>query len=366
MQSNVSNYTELNDAGNQIHLLRLLPAKDMAPPISVELYVSDMEGEDPQYEALSYCWGTDMSTNTLNVGTAGAERTFKLSLTSNLDSALRHLRRSDRPRTLWIDSVCINQGSIEERNQQVQLMDRVHLGAERVVIWLGVAENDSDHLFELLEQNIFEQIQGTELPRYRQATFELCSRPWFQRVWVVQEMALAQRDPEVVCGSKRTLWSTLMLFLEMVNQMVSAVVAEVPSIDAVDGSTLPSSTNGRMGQGDRELLRVVDHALFLRDVRVSTAEKIEESWGAAGPGDYRANMESLPINMHRLRFSQATTRDKIYGFMGISAYPQPAVDYARETGELFLEAMMMMLRFNFQHSFQAFPLRLPADGRPPN
>ncbi|KAK7740890.1 hypothetical protein SLS62_010948 [Diatrype stigma] len=51
------------------------------------------------------------------------------------------------------------------------------------------------------------------------STMNLCSgfflelasrRPWFSRVWIIQELAMAQKDPLVVCGEKSTSWSTFM------------------------------------------------------------------------------------------------------------------------------------------------------------
>jgi hypothetical protein len=47
-------------------------------------------------------------------------------ITENCDAALRHLRHSRTSRTLWVDSVCIDQSAILERNQQVTLMGDVY------------------------------------------------------------------------------------------------------------------------------------------------------------------------------------------------------------------------------------------------
>ena len=53
---------------------------------------------------------------------------------NNLEAALRRLRLADRPRTLWIDAVCINQGNDDERAQQVGHMRDIYSYAKRVLI----------------------------------------------------------------------------------------------------------------------------------------------------------------------------------------------------------------------------------------
>ncbi|KAK6581169.1 hypothetical protein PZA11_006657 [Diplocarpon coronariae] len=56
----------------------------------------------------------------------------------NLREALRYLRHADRPRTFWIDALCINQPDInqldtEERNHQIGQMSMVYSRASKVV-----------------------------------------------------------------------------------------------------------------------------------------------------------------------------------------------------------------------------------------
>jgi hypothetical protein len=60
-----------------------------------------------------------------------------LLVTPNCASALKQLRPETKSRTLWIDSICIDQFNIEERNAQVKLMGEIYRGANMVLIWLG-------------------------------------------------------------------------------------------------------------------------------------------------------------------------------------------------------------------------------------
>jgi len=83
----------------------------------------------PHYEALSYTWGTTENPEIAYVmepGLQGNESCVALEIYQNLASAIRHLRYIDQVRVLWIDSICINQEDIPERNEQVKRMANIY------------------------------------------------------------------------------------------------------------------------------------------------------------------------------------------------------------------------------------------------
>ncbi|KAF6807599.1 heterokaryon incompatibility protein [Colletotrichum musicola] len=114
----------------------------------------------PDFEAVSYPWGTEEFTDTLNVvfsteSTSGEkELAGCISTTPNVTSLLRSLRYANEPRVLWIDAICINQANVSERNLQVRQMRHIYSHAQRVIIWLGLAtENgESDCAFRFLQR----------------------------------------------------------------------------------------------------------------------------------------------------------------------------------------------------------------------
>jgi hypothetical protein len=57
-----------------------------------------------------------------------------------------------RTRTLWVDAICINQKSLEERNKQVVLMGDIYKCAQRVLIWLGEASEASEQVLHQLRR----------------------------------------------------------------------------------------------------------------------------------------------------------------------------------------------------------------------
>lgn len=86
---------------------------------------------NPQYEAISYCWGTDGRSSEIICDRK------PLALTKSIEGALRRMRHATSQRRLWADQVCINQDDIAERSQQVSLMNAIYKGAQRVLVWLG-------------------------------------------------------------------------------------------------------------------------------------------------------------------------------------------------------------------------------------
>ena len=66
-----------------------------------------------------------------------------LQVTTNLDSALRHLHEDKGEQIYWVDAVCMNQMDVEERSDQVQLIKRIYERAHAVVAYLSPEANDS-------------------------------------------------------------------------------------------------------------------------------------------------------------------------------------------------------------------------------
>ncbi|KAK0727530.1 heterokaryon incompatibility protein-domain-containing protein [Lasiosphaeria miniovina] len=56
----------------------------------------------------------------------------RVRITANLRAALSRFRKPDQPRTLWADSICINQEDVGERFRQVSLMAQIYTKAETV------------------------------------------------------------------------------------------------------------------------------------------------------------------------------------------------------------------------------------------
>lgn len=187
----------------------------------------------PQYEALSYTWGTGDDPETIQVVSLGPDQVEKyatLKIYQNLASAFRHLRFVDQVRTLWVDAICINQGDIPERNTQVKRMANIYKAADRVVAWLGKEEHSSadalatlKHIGDQLEVLKTGQVvrapeadepdlwmNACDIHLYAptwQALTSILERSWFYRLWCWQEINLSSRHTIMKCGFDELLWT---------------------------------------------------------------------------------------------------------------------------------------------------------------
>lgn len=124
---------------SSVRLVTLQPAASGEP---LNCHIAEAQSlENVSYEALSYAWGNDESGESVHICEASDEeqvfRTFPI--TRNLCEALQRLR-SDAPRTLWIDALCINQKDSTEKGFQVARMGHVYRNASCVIVWLGEDE----------------------------------------------------------------------------------------------------------------------------------------------------------------------------------------------------------------------------------
>ena len=139
----------LNEEHQEIRILTLLPGSRSSDiRISIETAILTKESV-PQYEALSYVWGS--KENLINIYVAHGNGEL-IAITQNLHVALQHLRHEEQPRRLWIDAICINQQSLKERGSQVQRMGDIYKLAERMVIWLGPEDETSGSVFGIIRQ----------------------------------------------------------------------------------------------------------------------------------------------------------------------------------------------------------------------
>jgi Heterokaryon incompatibility protein (HET) len=173
------------------------------------------------YEALSYTWGSPEPKQVAHIANTDDHTSFvSMTVTLNLYSALRHLRRTDDIRTLWIDALCINQADAPEKSDQVREMMKIYANADRVIVWLGEEADDSYMAIKAIEmlnheesrEALFncqhEHVCLSQLTKLYNALICLYERPWFSRVWIWQEVMVA-RDLVVCCGTSQTSWKPL-------------------------------------------------------------------------------------------------------------------------------------------------------------
>ncbi|KAN0092380.1 HET domain containing protein [Hyaloscypha variabilis] len=224
----------LDFAREEIRLLRVYPAYT-GSPLECELETYSLNN-CPPYEPLSYTWG-DLAAEKIPILCNGK----RLDIFPNLYAALKALRPFELPpwersygvnqesRLVWADAICINQADLNERKEQVLIMEKIYRQGIETLIWLGSSDYDAMKGFELLktlvkvktlqEENSDERnyvdlgmkgIQEYGLPNFLSSDFHRLSsflrRPWFTRVWIIQELAVAPQAT-IHCGHLRMPWT---------------------------------------------------------------------------------------------------------------------------------------------------------------
>jgi hypothetical protein len=243
-------YKPFNDKADSIRLIKPSGHDMQEYFLSVHLL-----SHCPSYYALSYLWGPITPTRDIRVNGEG------LQIRQNLFDALlsigyflfheRHGKEpfSDtepdeasknphictcelcrRPRFFWIDAICIDQTNTEEKNAQVALMPEIYSNANKVIVWLGPRGLNSDLAVETLkipegrqlsnlsfsplfvkepfETNGWRETDGRfggGVEARRTAILDLSKRPYWQRVWIVQEV-LKARQLIFLCGDQSFSW----------------------------------------------------------------------------------------------------------------------------------------------------------------
>jgi hypothetical protein len=185
----VYHHKPLEQPGNCIRLLQLLPGSEDPIYLRCKLFECDLHASDGgsrPYEALSYVWGSEEKTQSIIIVGHGEneQNDQELRVTSSLYEALLELQDQDIPRIIWADGVCIDQSNIREKEFQIPLMAEIYARASRVIVWLGQAGDDSDKTIEAICAAAGHSDSPYTTESSAQAIGALLARPWFGRIWV--------------------------------------------------------------------------------------------------------------------------------------------------------------------------------------
>ncbi|PQE16327.1 heterokaryon incompatibility protein [Rutstroemia sp. NJR-2017a WRK4] len=195
-------YKPLQSQSKEIRVLTLLPD---VPGTEINCRLDTISLDDqPQYEALSYVWGS--STDREKVQIEGKEAL----VTTSLERALQHLRHPEQKRFLWADALCIDQQNNSEKSWQVQLMGDIYRKASSTVVWLGKNDVYIDQAYDLLELFMQEKYPIESATEQQWIGLEkiFLHAEWWTRLWVVQELVFGQKVV-LVCGSRSISWKIM-------------------------------------------------------------------------------------------------------------------------------------------------------------
>lgn len=166
----------------------------------------------PPFRALSYTWGLPQFTQKVIVDGKS------LHILDSVHAFFKQFFTKTQSHWWWIDSICINQQDNSEKASQVILMRRIFQEAIQTCVWLGDESDDSECAFTFLklvashktesrrgytEESWIVDFRRLDGP-YRkewQAVNNLLRRPWWTRVWTVQEFVVPMQL-QICCGTQ--------------------------------------------------------------------------------------------------------------------------------------------------------------------
>lgn len=285
------------------------------------------------FEAISYCWESDLRDRHVLVDGK------VIRITKTLEAMLRELQQLPEVHSgmgFWVDGLCINQADVLEKNHQVKLMCRIYSQSFSTVVWLGISANSSniaiDSIVESFGDCRVSHVEGREdnwefhrstrqLPSGRcwPSILGLCSRQYFKRMWIIQELALNKNMTMFLCGDRR---------FSRIHLQGVCDSARVNAGKLSQSIALPGVSDGRPVQIKQDFV-----------------------WGTANNVynliKLRTSGKGLDQLLDLVRKAEATDpRDKVYGMLGllpkdIVAQLQP--DYSKAKTEVYIELAISIL-----------------------
>lgn len=126
-------YEPIHFDQNRVRLLKIPSSYgSIWPNVQFELQTFDLSSPPP-YRALSYVWGPELPAH--NILIDGSLKSIRQNLYDFLQTYSAHPRIASE--YIWIDQICIDQQSLEEKGHQVQRMAHIFSHALNVIVWFG-------------------------------------------------------------------------------------------------------------------------------------------------------------------------------------------------------------------------------------
>ena len=282
---------------------------DLLHPDFEGLLVRSIQGATEkliEYDALSYAWGGGGKVSKIRFNG------LQVLVTENLFEALRALRfTGENCRYLWVDALCINQDDSSEKNDQVWNMLAIYQKARKVIAWLGAAEENymkyvmlatSASSLSLPSDQAFDFWDTVKGVTY------LYQRPWFQRLWVQQEI-FAARQLEFHYGYHRFKWSQSL-------SRPKLLLHHLREQDPKESKGQCEKDKNKITYGLNEIAHQENAISGLDDLRMQNLRSFEVF--SAKTSDKPEIVDAL---LYTGSLNATDPRDHIYGIIGMTGFP---------------------------------------------
>ncbi|KAK3367256.1 heterokaryon incompatibility protein-domain-containing protein [Lasiosphaeria ovina] len=263
-------YSGLDARRGEFRLLQIEPAPALGDVLVCSLQHARLP-DKPAFEALSYTWGAPGILSEMQLNGQ------PVPIQENAAAALRRLRRTTGRRTLWVDAICINQADAREKEGQLGLMRSLYEQAAQVCVWLG------------------EPADGTAIA-INDLHDPLLTRPWWTRIWVVQEVVVGSVVIFMV-GSDTFTWANI----------ERSLARERKGLNALTG--VPNAS------GATEVFGTVlnPELCSTQDENFRIMSRLRSLWAT---GTFRLSIYDL---LFQLRHLQCTNpRDRVFACLGLA------------------------------------------------
>lgn len=201
-------YTQLET--NQVRVMNIA-VEPLTGFLVCHFDVRDLASSQGAYIAISYCWGDPKPAHRVLCSNGQS-----LLVTESAAEIMKFVIPRNPTDFFWIDQLCINQADPVEKAAQVSVMGQIYSLTKQVVAWMGRGDRSSKRAIAFvrmlsgqIEDLEREGLQPTraslkslpgrvrnDVPQLKasrkwSALSHLLGNPWFERVWVMQEVIMA-------------------------------------------------------------------------------------------------------------------------------------------------------------------------------
>ena len=349
--------------GSSIRLIQIADDPTGREPIRCELTHHSLDTTPPpEYIAISYTWGDATDKGLIYVDG------HKFPVPLSLWYALYHVRmwsgledaredrgeqgifRPKRPWLFWADAICINQVDSEEKNREIPRMKKIFGTAKEVFGWLGhrlppgvghdmlseVMDKARDisrdamidqtawiRLTVASEEELRIGLGIDDMQAFTDAVFAIANMPWFKRLWIIQEYAVATAGVALAIGphifDAPSFHTLLVLFAHRPQWFLQPV------------DLACSMMMGRIRE------RHAYHMGYLKNMDMSPLIALPETTNELDT--FAQRLQGLLAQASLAPFESTKQHDMIYGIISMASPPDPmppelAIDYSLPWSEV--------------------------------